>query len=58
MLQISADELKTAMGFLKEQLGEDELRLLLERLNAFSSEHQTPIDVGKLMQFAKEASAS
>lgn len=46
------------MGFLKDQLGEDELRLLLERLNAFSSEHQTPIDVGKLMQFAEEKASS
>lgn len=53
-MQISQEELKTAMGFLKDQLGEDELRLLLERLNAFSSEHQTPIDVGKLMRFAEE----
>ena len=37
-MQISKSELQTAMGFLSEQLGEDELRHLLERLNAFSDD--------------------
>ncbi len=53
-VQISPDELRTAMGFLKDQLGEDELRLLLERLNEFNVDRQAPIDVTKLMQFARE----
>jgi hypothetical protein len=53
-LQISPDELRTAMGFLKDQLGEDELRLLLERLNAFNVDRQAPINVTKMMQFARE----
>ena len=34
-LQISKQELEAALGSLREQMGEDELRLLLERLNAF-----------------------
>lgn len=42
------------MGFLKDQLGEDELRLLLERLNKFNVDRQAPIDVAKMMQFARE----
>jgi hypothetical protein len=33
---VTQEELKTAMGFLREQLGEDELRALLDRLNAWT----------------------
>lgn len=51
-LQISKDELQTAMGFLSEQLGEEELRHLLERLNAFSDDATTPINVNSLMALA------
>ena len=51
-LQISKDELQTAMGFLSEQLGEEELRHLLERLNAFSDDATTPINVNSLMELA------
>ena len=39
------------MSFLRDQLGEDELRMLLERLNAFT-EDSKPIDVKHLMQLA------
>ena len=52
LVQISKDELQTAMGFLSEQLGEDELRHLLERLNAFSDDATTPINVNSLMALA------
>lgn len=34
--QVTHEELQTAMGFLREQLGEDELRALLDRLNAWT----------------------
>lgn len=34
-VQISKQELGTAMSFLRQQLGEDELRHLLEQLSAF-----------------------
>lgn len=40
------------MGFLREQLGEDELRLLLERLNAFNND-DGPFDVGNLMSLSE-----
>ena len=52
LLQISRAELQTAMGFLREQLGEDELRLLLERLNAFNKD-DGPFDVGNLMSLSE-----
>ena len=39
------------MGFLSEQLGEDELRHLLERLNAFRDD-AAPINVNSLMALA------
>jgi hypothetical protein len=51
--QVSKEELQTAMGFLREQLGEDELRLLLEELNTFS-EDGVNIDVSKLMALAEK----
>ena len=35
-VQVTQEELTTAMGFLREQLGEDELRALLDRLNAWT----------------------
>ena len=38
------------MSFLKEQLGEDELRMLLERLDAFNDD--TKLDVKQLMKLA------
>ena len=53
-MQISRDELQTAMGFLREQLGEEELRLLLERLNAFNNE-DGPFDVQNLMTLSETA---
>ncbi len=42
------------MGFLREQLGEDELRLLLERLNAFNND-DGPFDVQNLMTLSEVA---
>lgn len=54
-LQVTQEELQTAMGFLKEQLGEDELRALLDRLNDWQQDGATPIDVAKLMQMATSA---
>ncbi len=53
--QVTQEELQTAMGFLKEQLGEDELRALLDRLNDWQQDGATPIDVGKLMKMAESA---
>ncbi len=53
--QISTEELQTAMGFLREQLGEDELRALLGDLNAWSDDGASPIPVGKLMELAAQA---
>ena len=50
-LQISKDELQTAMTFLKDQLGEDELRVLLERMDAFSDDAK--MDVTQLMTLAE-----
>lgn len=47
---ITKDELQTAMTFLKDQLGEDELRLLLERMDAFSDDAK--VDVKQLMILA------
>jgi hypothetical protein len=49
-VQITKDELQTAMTFLKDQLGEDELRLLLERMDAFSDDAK--VDVKQLMTLA------
>ena len=42
------------MGFLKEQLGEDELRALLDRLNDWKEGTQ-PFNVTKLMEMAESA---
>ncbi len=53
--QVTQEELQTAMGFMKEQLGEDELRALLDRLNDWQQDGATPIDVAKLMQMASSA---
>lgn len=50
---ISLEELGTAMSFLKEQMGEDELRTMLERL-ACEAGANGGIDVGKLMDLADE----
>jgi Ca2+-binding EF-hand superfamily protein len=50
-LQISPDELRNAMSFLKEQLGEEELRGMLETLNA-EARGDGGIDVAKLMDLA------
>lgn len=43
------------MSFLKDQLGEEELRLLLERMDAFGDSR---IDVSKLMRLADPKTAS
>ena len=51
IVQISKHELQTAMGFLSEQLGEDELRHLLERFNAYS-DNAAPFSVNNLMELA------
>lgn len=53
MLQISREELETAMGFLRQQLGEDELRMLLDKLNEFGEQEQGPINVANLMSLAQ-----
>jgi LETM1 and EF-hand domain-containing protein 1 len=50
---ISREELETAMGFLREQLGEDELRMLLDKLNEFGELEEGPINVNNLMQIAQ-----
>ncbi|KAK9846594.1 hypothetical protein WJX81_007347 [Elliptochloris bilobata] len=55
---ISTEELQTAMGFLREQLGEEELRALLGDLNAWSDDGASPIPVGKLMELAAQAAPS
>ena len=59
-LQISREELETAMGFLRQQLGEDELRMLLDKLNEFglSETEEGPINVGRLMDLAQPDAAS
>lgn len=48
------------MGFLRQQLGEDELRMLLDKLNEFglSETEEGPINVGRLMDLAQPDSAS
>lgn len=46
------------MGFLREQLGEEELRALLGDLNAWSDDGTSPIPVGKLMEMAALAAPS
>ena len=46
------------MGFLREQLGEEELRALLGDLNAWSDDGASPIPVGKLMELAAQATPS
>lgn len=51
-LQISREELETAMSFLGDQLGEDELRMLLEKLNAYGESDEGPINVSNLMALA------
>ena len=62
LLQISREELETAMSFLGDQLGEDELRMLLEKLNAYGEAKEGPINVSNLMALAapgnKQPSAS
>lgn len=54
-LQISREELETAMSFLGDQLGEDELRMLLEKLNAYNEEDEEPINVSNLMALATDS---
>lgn len=58
MLQISKEELETAMGFLGDQLGEDELRMLLEKLNAYGEAKEGPINVSNLMALAAPGNKS
>ncbi|KAK9786798.1 hypothetical protein WJX73_003279 [Symbiochloris irregularis] len=54
---VSKEELQAAMGFLREQLGEDELHTLLEQLNAWGDASDEPIPVAKLMKLARETPA-
>ncbi len=53
---ITTDELQTAMSFLREQLGEEELRHMLETLRAEGEDitggRAQGIDVNKLMHMA------
>lgn len=50
--QISVEELQTALSFLREQVGEEELRHMLEVLSREASE-DGKIDVNKLMDLAR-----
>jgi len=50
-LQISQEELRSAMTFLKQQMGEEELRSMLEKLDAAAGT-AGGIDVFKLMELA------
>lgn len=58
MLQISREELETAMSFLGDQLGEEELRMLLEKLNAYGESKEGPINVSNLMALAAPGNKS
>jgi len=49
--QISVEELRLAMTFLKEQMGEEELVAMLEQLRAEGSS-TAGVNVAKLMQLA------
>ncbi|KAL3144484.1 hypothetical protein ABBQ32_004224 [Trebouxia sp. C0010 RCD-2024] len=55
---ITREELETAMSFLGDQLGEDELRMLLDKLNAFGEAKDCPINVSNLMALAAPGSKS
>lgn len=57
-VQITREELETAMSFLGDQLGEDELRMLLDKLNAFGEAKDCPINVSNLMALAAPGSKS
>ena len=46
------------MSFLGDQLGEDELRMLLDKLNAFGEAKDCPINVSNLMALAAPGSKS
>jgi len=50
-MQISKEELRSAMTFLREQMGEEELRTMLETLDAEAGT-AGGIDVSKLMDLA------
>ena len=54
-MQISKEELQAAMGFLHDQLGEDDLRAMLERLNAWNEDQGEAIPVSSLMSLAQDA---
>ena len=43
------------MGFLHDQLGEDELRAMLERLNSWTESPDDSIPVSSLMSLAQDA---
>ena len=49
---ISKDELRAAMAFLRQQMGEEELRSMLETLDAEAGTKAGGIDVSKLMELA------
>ena len=57
-VQITREELETAMSFLGDQLGEEELRMLLDKLNAFGEAKDCPINVSNLMALAAPGSKS
>ena len=46
------------MSFLGDQLGEEELRMLLEKLNAYGEAKEGPINVSNLMALAAPGSKS
>lgn len=50
--QISVEELQTALSFLREQVGEEELRHMLQVLSREAGTDGA-IDVNKLMEMAK-----
>lgn len=46
--------MQTALGYLKEQLGESELKHLLEELGNASGQSDSIINVNQLMELANE----
>ena len=46
------------MSFLGDQLGEEELRMLLEKLNAYGESKEGPINVSNLMALAAPGNKS
>lgn len=46
---VTRDEILGALGFLREELGEEDLQNLIERLDATATDHSDQIDFGKLL---------